>query len=81
MKSPKEFPQADYIILESTYGNSLHDLTSGTPDKLLNHIKNTCLQKQGKLIISAFSVGRTQELLFALNQLELEHRLPELNYL
>lgn len=80
LKAPKEFPQADYILLESTYGDSLHDLSSGTPDKLLQHIRNTCLQKKGKLIIPAFSVGRTQELLFALNQLELEHRLPELNY-
>jgi metallo-beta-lactamase family protein len=36
--------------------------------------------KKGKLIIPAFSVGRTQELLFALNQLEEEHRLPDLDY-
>jgi metallo-beta-lactamase family protein len=80
LKSPTEFPQADYIVLESTYGDSLHELTSSTPDKLLQFIKTTCLQKKGKLIIPAFSVGRTQELLFALNQLELENRLPELNY-
>lgn len=80
LKAPREFPQADYILLESTYGDSLHDLSSGTPDKLLQHIRDTCLQKKGKLIIPAFSVGRTQELLFALNQLELENRLPELNY-
>lgn len=77
---PHSFPQADYIILESTYGTTLHDLSLGTPDKLLHHIENTCLKKKGKLIIPAFSVGRTQELLFALNQLELEHRLPDLNY-
>ena len=38
------------------------------------------MQKKGKLIIPAFSVGRTQEILFALNQLELERRLPELDY-
>jgi metallo-beta-lactamase family protein len=80
LKSPEKFPQADYIILESTYGNSLHDITTGTPDKLLYHIKNTCLQKRGKLIIPAFSVGRTQELLYALNQLDVEKRLPELEY-
>lgn len=80
LKSPSVFPQADVIILESTYGNSLHDLHSSTPDMLLEWIEKTCLKKKGKLIIPAFSVGRTQELLFALNQLELERRLPELDY-
>lgn len=80
LKSPQEFPQADHIILESTYGNSLHDVTSTTPDQVLHWIEKACLQKKGKLIIPAFSVGRTQEILFALNQLELERRLPELDY-
>lgn len=80
LKSPEVFPQADYILLESTYGNSLHDLHVTTPDVLLNWIEKTCLQKKGKLILPAFSVGRTQELLFALNQLELENRLPDVKY-
>jgi metallo-beta-lactamase family protein len=80
LKSPEEFPQADVIILESTYGNSLHDLHHSTPDHLLEWVERTCLQKKGKLIIPAFSVGRTQEILFALNQLELERRLPDLDY-
>ncbi len=80
LKSPEDFPQADYIILESTYGNSLHDEHHTTPDLLLRWIEKACLQKKGKLIIPAFSVGRTQELLFALNQLELENRLPDLSY-
>lgn len=80
LKSPDEFPQADIIILESTYGNSLHDLHTTTPDHILEWIEKTCLRKKGKLIIPAFSVGRTQEILFALNQLELERRLPDLDY-
>lgn len=80
LRSPAEFPQADYILLESTYGNSLHDPVDTTPDLLLSWIEKTCLQKKGKLIIPAFSVGRTQEILFSLNQLELEHRLPDLTY-
>lgn len=80
LKSPDNFPQADYILLESTYGNSLHDEQTTTPDQLLEWIKKTCLQKKGKLIMPAFSVGRTQELLYALNQLELENRLPKLDY-
>lgn len=80
LRSPADFPQADVIILESTYGNSLHEMTVSTPDLLLQWIEHTCLKKKGKLIIPSFSVGRTQELLFALNQLELERRLPELDY-
>ena len=80
LKSPETFPQADYILLESTYGNSLHDNNVTTPDMLLRWIEKACLQKKGKLIMPAFSVGRTQELLFSLNQLELENRLPDLDY-
>lgn len=80
LKSPETFPQADYIILESTYGNSLHDLHTPTIDLLLEWIEKTCLQKKGKLIIPAFSVGRTQEILYSLNQLDIERRLPDLDY-
>jgi metallo-beta-lactamase family protein len=80
LKSPEVFPQADYIIMESTYGNKLHEEVTGTPDKLLEWITQTCLQKKGKLVIPAFSVGRTQEILYALNQLENENRLPHLPY-
>lgn len=80
LKSPATFDQADYIILESTYGDKLHDMSVTTPDTLLKWIEEACVQKKGKLIIAAFSVGRTQELLYALNQLELENRLPELDY-
>jgi metallo-beta-lactamase family protein len=80
LRSPETFPQADYILIESTYGNSLHDPADSTADLLLEWIKKTCLEKKGKLIIPAFSVGRTQELLFALNQLEEERRLPALDY-
>lgn len=80
LKSPKEFPQADYILLESTYGNSLHDNAITTPDQILRWIEKACVQKKGKLIIAAFSVGRTQEILYALNQLELERRLPDIDY-
>ncbi len=80
LRSPDVFPQADYILLESTYGNKLHDEVHGTTDALLQWIQKTCIEKKGKLIIPAFSVGRTQELLYALNQLELENRLPAVPY-
>ncbi len=80
LKSPEPFPQADYIIMESTYGNKLHDFISSPHDKILQYITDTCIAKQGKLIIPAFSVGRTQELLYLLNRLEMENRLPALAY-
>ncbi|GAA4455457.1 MBL fold metallo-hydrolase [Rurimicrobium arvi] len=80
LRSPQNFPQADYIILESTYGDRLHESVKPMVDDLLDYITHTCLEKKGKLIIPAFSVGRTQELLYALNRLELEHRLPPLKY-
>ncbi len=67
LRPPAAFPQADYI-------------SSTNPDVLLQWIVKTCLQKKGKLIMPAFSVGRTQELLYALNQLELDGRLPPLDY-
>jgi metallo-beta-lactamase family protein len=58
----------------------LHNNNLTTPDQILEWVEKACIQKKGKLIIAAFSVGRTQEILFALNQLELEGRLPDLPY-
>jgi len=80
LKSPQTFPQADYILLESTYGNSLHKDQDPIEGRLLEIINNTCNVKGGKVIIPAFSVGRTQELLYALNSLELQGRLPAVPY-
>lgn len=80
LRSPSPFPQADIIIMESTYGDKLHEDAQPMINDLLRYIEHTCIQKKGKLIIPAFSVGRTQELLYALNRLELENRLPALNY-
>lgn len=80
LRSPQTFPQADVIIIESTYGDSLHEGFHSTPDHLLEWIEKVCIKRKGKLILPAFSVGRTQELLFSLNQLELERRLPNLKY-
>ncbi len=80
LRSPHSFPQADYIIMETTYGDRLHDRTIGSHDQLLDYIVKTCIKKRGKLIIPAFSLGRTQEILYMLNKLELERRLPKLDY-
>ncbi len=80
LKSPQAFPQVDYMLIESTYGNRLHDKIEETPEHLRELIVETCINKRGKLIIPAFSVGRTQELLYALNELELNNRLPNVKY-
>lgn len=80
LRSPDVFPQADFIIMESTYGDKLHDLIAPAADDLLRYIEETCIENKGKLIIPAFSLGRTQELLYLLNRLELERRLPKLKY-
>lgn len=77
LRSPAVFPQTDYLLLESTYGNKLHDEVYSSPDTLLKWIQHTCSVKKGKLIIPAFSVGRTQEILYDLNQLFNEKRLPK----
>jgi metallo-beta-lactamase family protein len=80
LKSPQRFTQADYIIMESTYGDSLHKDLEPIENMLLEIINQTCLIKKGKLVIPAFSVGRTQELLYALNGLELKNKLPDIPF-
>ncbi|MBD0366618.1 MAG: MBL fold metallo-hydrolase, partial [Flavisolibacter sp.] len=80
LQPPAPFPQADYLILESTYGDTRHDLSFNVVKTLRQWIEKTCIERKGKLVIPAFSVGRTQEVLYGLNQLSLEKRLPEVPY-
>jgi metallo-beta-lactamase family protein len=79
LKAPQIFPQADYIITESTYGDRLHDTHEEARKKLLEIVVNTCTKKRGKLIIPAFSVGRTQEIVYALNQINNLGWMPRIN--
>jgi metallo-beta-lactamase family protein len=76
MKQPSAFPQADYIICESTYGNRLHPLPEESEKILLSIVLETCAFKKGKLVIPAFSLGRTQEIVLALNNLKNKGLLP-----
>lgn len=69
LKAPQPFPQADYIITESTYGDRLHEDPENTELELLSVVHQTCILNKGKLIIPAFSLGRTQEVVYALNRL------------
>jgi len=78
LKSPQSFPQADIIICESTYGNRLHENNTEAESKLLNVIRQTCVEKKGKLIIPSFSVGRTQEIIYSLNNFYNKRQLPKI---
>lgn len=78
LRPPQPFPASDYLIIESTYGDRLHDTAEDTEARLLEAIRHTCVDKKGKLIIPAFSVGRTQEVLHALSNLELDKTLPDI---
>lgn len=77
LQDPKSFPQSDVIICESTYGDREHDNIENAGQQVLEAIIDTCERKQGKLIIPAFSLGRTQELVYTLNRLNLFGLLPK----
>lgn len=76
---PAAFPQADILITESTYGDRLHPDTEQAKGELLDVVVETCLNKRGKVLIPAFSVGRTQEIVYALNNFFNAGRLPKID--
>lgn len=78
LKSPQPFPQCDYLITESTYGDRIHQPQSQIEDDLLEVVMHTCVEKKGKLIIPSFSVGRTQEIVYLLNNFYNEGKLPRI---
>ena len=79
LESPKPFPQADILITESTYGDRLHIHHHEAENELLKVLIETCVDKGGKLIIPAFSVGRTQEVVYALNNFFNAGKLPKVD--
>jgi metallo-beta-lactamase family protein len=78
LRDPVPMENLDYLICESTYGGVIHDNLSNDQARLLRIIKETCIDKEGKLIIPAFSVGRTQEIVYTLDKLERENKLPRI---
>ncbi|HBE40878.1 MAG TPA: MBL fold metallo-hydrolase [Bacteroidales bacterium] len=76
LPSPVPFPQSDILITESTYGDRLHEDYSAADVELLEVIIDTIVNKGGKLIIPAFSVGRTQEIVYSLNNFFNRDKLP-----
>jgi metallo-beta-lactamase family protein len=76
IKGWEPFPQAEIVITESTYGDWLHEDPGSTLDRLHRIVMDTCIENKGKLIIPSFSLGRTQEIVHALDRLESKGKLP-----
>ncbi len=78
MPDPTFIPQADVVVVESTYGDRLHKSLENTEAELIEVVKNT-LNAHGNIVIPAFAVGRTQEILFLLIDLVKRGLLPHLS--
>jgi len=76
LKDPMEPPDCDYLVCESTYGDRLH--SSESPADQLARIINDAVGRGGPILIPAFAVGRTQEVLYIIRELEEEKRIPVL---
>ena len=76
LRSPEPFPPSHYILMESTYGNRLHSSAPDLEGNLLQIVQETCVERGGKVIIPAFAVDRTQELVYALDRLHHAGLLP-----
>jgi metallo-beta-lactamase family protein len=78
IKDPVQMPLVDFLISESTYGGESHDELPGDLNHLLEIVNETCVRNKGKVIIPAFSVGRTQEIVYMLDKLESSGKLPRI---
>ncbi len=77
--NPKAMKGLNYLISESTYGGRKHNSDSKDAEQaMLDEIIETCVNRKGKLVIPAFSVGRTQAIIFSIHQLYRDGRLPEI---
>jgi metallo-beta-lactamase family protein len=76
LRDPQPLPDLDYLIIESTYGHRLHDQIDSAMDKLAE-VLNRTIERGGKVIIPAFAVERTQELIYILHLLNDQQRIPK----
>lgn len=76
IRDPDIVTRANYLVLESTYGDRLHG--DGDPKTKLAQVVNQTAEREGMLIIPAFAIGRTQQVLYYLRELELDGRIPAL---
>ena len=75
LRDPGMVKNIQFMIIESTYGNRLHQDLSGTEEKLARVVNET-VQSGGKIIIPAFSLGRTQEVVYTLHKLQGQSKIP-----
>jgi metallo-beta-lactamase family protein len=76
LNDPQDLPPVDYLVLESTYGGRQHTKDKTVEQTLVETIEKVCIQEQGRLIIPAFSIGRTQSLVYSLNKIFSSGLLP-----
>ncbi|MEM9326062.1 MAG: MBL fold metallo-hydrolase [Bacteroidota bacterium] len=76
LRDPQPMPDVDVLLCESTYGGKEHQGVPQDMSELEHIIHETCVVNKGKLLIPAFSVGRTQEVLYVMDRLETEGKLP-----
>ena len=78
LRDPEFIAEADLLCIESTYGNRVHRPLEDTEAELIRAFEHTFGEKRGNIIIPAFAVGRTQEILYVLGGLVRQGRLPHL---
>ena len=76
IRDPSGIAEADYLLIESTYGTRRHE-TNTDPIPVLTEILRRTFQRSGSVIIPSFAVGRTQELLYFFREIKQQHLLPE----
>lgn len=76
MQAPSLIEDIDYLVIESTYGNRLHDKTP--PTELLKNIINKTVRRGGSIIIPAFAVARAQSILHYIALLKQEQSIPDI---
>jgi metallo-beta-lactamase family protein len=77
IRDPETMPPVDYLILESTYGGRLHKHVEHVTNKLQAVVTRTAA-RGGRIIVPAFAVGRTQQLVLLMHQLANEKRIPNI---
>ena len=77
IRDPRPLERADVVIMESTYGNREHEPVTGARDELARVVRETA-GRGGKLLIPAFAVGRTQEIVYDLHELMLDGQVPRI---
>ena len=75
LRDPEPLPPVDWLISESTYGGVIHEPATDARERLLKTVTRT-VERGGRVVVPAFAVGRTQELVYALDRLEFDGRLP-----